>query len=190
MDKYEKIELDLDNEIIINMNENIKNETNNIFENEADLEKNKNENIKLIKEIIFLLINEQDLYDVPEKIYLSIQSVSAEEIQQINKEYRNVDKVTDVLSFPIFEREEIIDITNEKLDSKKIKEIELGDIIICIDVVKKQALEFETGIKREMLYMITHGVCHLLGFDHIDENDKVEMRALEEKILNKVGVKR
>ncbi len=179
MDKYEKIELEIDNEIIINMSDNI--EENN---------KNNDENLRLIKEIIFLLVNEQKLYESIEKIYLSIQSTSSDEIQQINKEYRDVDKATDVLSFPIFEREEIIDITNEKLDSKKIKEIELGDIIICIDVVKKQAIEFETGIKREMLYMITHGVCHLLGFDHIEENDKLEMRALEEKILNKVGVKR
>lgn len=179
MDKYEKIELEIDNEIIINMSDNIE-----------KINKNNDENLKLIKEIIFLLVNEQKLYESIEKIYLSIQSSSSDEIQQINKEYRGVDKATDVLSFPIFEREEIIDITNEKLDSKKIKEIELGDIIICIDVVKKQAIEFETGIKREMLYMITHGVCHLLGFDHIEENDKLEMRALEEKILNKVGVKR
>lgn len=184
MDKYEKIELEIDDEIINNMNENTENDDKN------DVVLKNDKNLKLIEKIIFLVLNEQGVYENTEKIYLSIQSVSSEEIKQINKEYRGVDKSTDVLSFPIFEREEIINIANEKIINKKIKEIEIGDIIICIDVVKKQAIEFETGIKREMLYMITHGVCHLLGFDHIDENDKIKMRALEEKVLNEVGVKR
>lgn len=184
MDKYEKIELEIDDEIINNMNENTENDDKN------DVVLKNDKNLKLIEKIIFLVLNEQGVYENTEKIYLSIQSVSSEEIKQINKEYRGVDNSTDVLSFPIFEREEIINIANEKIINKKIKEIEIGDIIICIDVVKKQAIEFETGIKREMLYMITHGVCHLLGFDHIDENDKIKMRALEEKVLNEVGVKR
>ncbi|MEG1705283.1 MAG: rRNA maturation RNase YbeY [Clostridia bacterium] len=87
-------------------------------------------------------------------IYLSIQSVSKEEIKKINKEYRNVDSETDVLSFPIFEKDEF---KNLKFD-----EVEIGDIIICLDVVKSQAIEYGTGQKRELLYMITHGVCHLL----------------------------
>lgn len=188
MDKYEKIELEIDDEIIKNMNENTENDDENYDKNDVALIND--ENLKLIEKIIFILLNEQGVYENTEKIYLSIQSASAEEIKQINKEYRGIDKSTDVLSFPIFEREEIINIANEKMVNKKIKEIEIGDIIICIDVVKKQAIEFETGIKREMLYMITHGVCHLLGFDHIDENDKIKMRALEEKVLNEVGVKR
>ena len=73
-------------------------------------------------------------------------------------------------------------------ESKKVKELELGDIIICIDVLQEHAIEYQTGILREMLYMITHGVCHLIGYDHEIEEEKKEMRTLEEKILNKIGV--
>ena len=67
------------------------------------------------------------------------------------------------------------------------EEISIGDIVICLDVIEKQAVEYGTGFNREMLYMITHGICHLLGYDHIEENDKVVMRKMEEKILSRIG---
>lgn len=122
-----------------------------------------------------------------ENVYISINSASKEEINKLNLEYRNIDRPTDVLSFPIFEREEIEEFKNIPED-KKLKEIELGDIVLCMDIIYSQSIEYETGIVREVLYMITHGVCHLLGYDHIKENEKTEMRALEEKILNHLGV--
>lgn len=124
---------------------------------------------------------------INQKVSISINAVDKEEILRINKEYRNVDRATDVLSFPIFSREEINNFSNLE-DNKKVKELELGDIIICIDVLQEHAIEYQTGILREMLYMITHGVCHLLGYDHEIEEEKKEMRALEEKILEKIGV--
>lgn len=124
-----------------------------------------------------------------QNVSISISAVDKEKIHEINKEYRNVDRPTDVLSFPIFSREEI-DLFSSLDDSKKVKELELGDIIICIDVLEEHAKEYETGILREMLYMITHGVCHLLGYDHEVDEEKREMRAIEEKILNKIGVGR
>lgn len=112
--------------------------------------------IKDMKNSIEQIINialEQD--NILEKdIYVSIESASKSEIKALNKEYRNVDKETDVLSFPIF--------TKEELKDTKFKQIELGDIIICLDVVRNQSIEYNTGMKRELLYMITHGVCHLL----------------------------
>ena len=78
--------------------------------------------------------------------------------------------------------------TSKSNKEKMLKEIELGDIILCLDVVKEQSIEYNTGILRETLYMITHGVCHLMGYDHMVEDEKKEMRALEEKILSKIGV--
>ena len=111
-----------------------------------------------------------------QNVSISISAVDKDEIHRINKEYRNVDRPTDVLSFPIFSREEINDFANLEED-KKVRELELGDIII-----------YQAGILREMLYMITHGVCHLMGYDHMVEDEKKEMRALEEKILSKIGV--
>ncbi len=140
-----------------------------------------------IKVIVQTALEEKNI--TGENISISISAVSKDEIHKINKEYRNVDRPTDVLSFPIFSREEI-DNFNSLDDSKKVKEMELGDIIICIDILQEHAQEYNTGILREMLYMITHGVCHLLGYDHEIKEEKEQMRALEEKILEKIGVGR
>lgn len=141
---------------------------------------------KNIYDIVYTALKEEKL--LVDSIFISIQSASEDDIKSINKEYRNIDKVTDVLSFPIFSRDEIIDIINEHDELKKVKAIELGDIIICINRVKEQSIEYKTGILREMLYMITHGVCHLLGYDHEKEEEKIEMRRLEETILEQIGV--
>ena len=176
--KNSKINIDIDDKIINYMIENNINNINNI----------NSENIDLIKKIVYLLLEDQKLDKAVNEICVSIQSVTEDEIKNINREYRNIDKSTDVLSFPIFEKEELDEIINQDIESKKIQELELGDIIICLDVVKRQSIEYDTGLKREMLYMITHGMCHLLGFDHIEEEEKIEMRNLEEKILNKLGV--
>lgn len=138
----------------------------------------KDEMEEYIENIITMALKEEKLNKI--NTHVSISSVSRSEIRKFNNEYRNVDKETDVLSFPIFSKEE--------LENNKLSNIDIGDILICIDVVKNQAIEYETGIKREMLYMITHGVCHLLGYDHITEEDKVKMRAKEERILSYVGV--
>lgn len=122
-----------------------------------------------------------------ENVCISISSASKEEINKLNLEYRNIDRPTDVLSFPIFEREEIEEFKNVPED-KKLKEVELGDIVLCMDIIYSQSIEYGTGIIREVLYMITHGICHLLGYDHIEADEKVEMRKLEEEILNHLGV--
>lgn len=139
-----------------------------------------------INEIVkFLLTNENINVS---KVSVCISRETEEGIKKLNKEYRNIDKATDVLSFPIFEKEELDAIVKEEDSHKVIKELELGDIILCMEVVEKQAIEYGTGIVRETLYMITHGMCHLLGYDHIEPSDKVVMRALEKKVLIAMGV--
>ena len=138
-----------------------------------------------IKKIVFSICEEKDIKN--ESIGVFISSASKEEIRKINKEYRDIDRATDVLSFPIFEREEIEELSIQNSD-KSLKEIQLGDIILCLDVIKDQAIEYNTGVLRETLYMITHGMCHLMGYDHIEEDEKKEMREMEEKILSKIGV--
>lgn len=119
-----------------------------------------------------------------QKVYLGIGIVKPEEIQRLNKEFRNVDKVTDVLSFPMFTEDELRNIEEIYINEE---ELSIGDIVICLEVIEKQAEEYGTGFNREMLYMITHGICHLLGFDHIEAEDKIKMRNMEEKILSKLG---
>ncbi len=168
-----KISIDLDDKIIEFCKDNI--------DENIDIE-------KYIQNIVEMVLEEQNIN--VDEVTVSITSATKEEIKAINSKYRGIEKETDVLSFPIFTAQELDDISKQKDDNKKIKIIELGDIIICLDIVKVQAVSYNTGIFRELLYMITHGMCHLVGYDHIEESDKIKMRALEEKILNKLGVKR
>ncbi len=134
---------------------------------------------KIVNDVYEICFKEENLYD--SKIYISVILTNEENIQKINKEYRNIDKVTDVLSFPMFEKDEI--------EEAKAREEVLGDIVICIPVVKRQAIEYEHSEDREFAYMLVHGFYHLMGYDHIEEEDKVKMRAKEENILSKLGLK-
>ncbi len=106
--------------------------------------------------------------------------VDKEKIQQINRDYRNKDAVTDVISFAF---EEVPDV---KYDNLRF----LGEIYICYDRCKEQALEYGHSIERELCYLSIHGLLHLLGYDHIKEEDKVIMRALEEEILSEYDITR
>lgn len=138
----------------------------------------KSEMKKTIENIVKNAIEEEQL--VFKSINVSITAADKEEIKSLNNTYRNKDNSTDVLSFPIF--------TLEELKNIKFEEIELGDIVVCLDIVKEQAIEYQTGMKRELLYMITHGMFHLLGYDHEVLEEKKIMRSKEENILNKIGV--
>ena len=136
-----------------------------------------------------------DYLQIPCKdLEVNIAIVSGREIKKLNTEFRNVDKVTDVLSFPFLLQEGVTG--DQEIASKLTKEnfsndinpdtgnIVLGDLYVCFDKVKKQAKEFGTGIEREFTYLSLHGLLHLLGFDHMVESDKVIMRKKEEEILN------
>ena len=114
-------------------------------------------------------------------LYINVVLTNPENIRTINKLKRNIDKETDVLSFPMFEKNEIQDIPNEVLDI-------LGDIVISIKKVEEQAKEYGHGFEREFSYMLVHGFYHLMGYDHMEEKDKIEMRKKEENILNKLKI--
>lgn len=121
------------------------------------------------------------------KLYISITLTTPENIRKINREYRNIDKETDVLSFPMFEQEELGKIIESK---DNIVEDVLGDIIISVERVKEQAIEYGHSFERELAYMLVHGFYHLMGYDHIKEEDKVLMRPKEEKILKDLNITR
>jgi len=145
----------------------------------------KEEYNKIIIEVLTECFKEEELNDTP--IYISITLTTLEEIKNINKEYRNIDKPTDVLSFPMFEKDELHElITKKKIFLPDV----LGDIIICIQKVKEQSIEYEHSFERELAYMLVHGFYHLMGYDHITEEDKKEMRKKEEVILNKLKIQR
>ena len=107
-----------------------------------------------------------------------------ERIHQLNREYRGVDSATDVLSFPLWNREEDPFINPEN------NCIMLGDIIISLERAAEQANEYGHSLKRECAYLCVHAVMHLLGYDHIEEDDKKVMRAREEEILTKLKLTR
>ena len=121
------------------------------------------------------------------KLYITVTFTNPQDIQKINQEYRNVDKPTDVLSFPMFERQEI----EENIKGKSLQhEDVLGDIVISIPKVEEQAKEYGHSFERELSYMLVHGFYHLMGYDHMEEEDKKEMRAKEEKILGTLNISR
>ena len=121
------------------------------------------------------------------RLSVSITLTTPEQIHEINKKYRNVDRPTDVLSFPMFEKDEL----EQKIkDNSFLHEDVLGDIVISIEQVKKQAEEYGHSFERELSYMVVHGFYHLMGYDHIKEEDKLKMRPKEEKVLNLLGITR
>ena len=106
--------------------------------------------------------------------------VDKEKIQQINRDYRNKDAVTDVISFAF---EEVDDVEYDNIRF-------LGEIYICYDRCVEQASEYGHSIKREFCYLAVHGLLHLLGYDHMTEEDKKVMRAKEEEILGEYDITR
>lgn len=144
------------------------------------LEIEEKEELKVfIKNIVQTCFAEEQLNDL--NFYLSITLTTPEEIHKLNKQYRNVDKETDVLSFPMFEKQELEQIRNEKRINQ-VAEV-IGDIVISVERVEEQAKEYGHSFQRELAYMVVHGFYHIMGYDHIEEKQKEEMRPKEEKIL-------
>ena len=109
---------------------------------------------------------------------VSVSVVDGEQIKELNRDFRNIDRVTDVLSFPIGDK------------NPETGEIVLGDIVLCAEKVIIQAQEFGHTRKRELAFLTCHSMLHLLGYDHIEEDDRIEMENLQRKILEKTGYKR
>lgn len=128
--------------------------------------------------------------DVP--LAVEIAFVDGEEIRRLNRELRQTDRVTDVLSFPSFDglKDKPIRRKDYVWDLDEEGNLLIGSIAICIERAKEQANEYGHSFERELHYLIIHGVMHCFGFDHEREEDKAEMRLQEEKILGKMGIGR
>ena len=124
----------------------------------------------------------------PTSLYICITLTNPENIQILNKQYRNIDNPTDVLSFPMFEKNELQELL-KKGSNVSVQDI-LGDVIISIPKVKEQAQEYGHSFERELAYMLVHGFYHLMGYDHIEEKDKMQMREKEENVLSKLNITR
>ena len=144
---------------------------------------------KEYEELIQMVINrcfvEEQLLQA--NLYIAITLTTPQNIRTLNQQYRNIDKETDVLSFPMFEKKEVQEI--QKQTNHMVHEV-LGDIVISIPRVEEQAKEYEHSFERELAYMLVHGFYHLMGYDHIEEKDKLQMRPKEEKILQDLKITR
>jgi probable rRNA maturation factor len=141
--------------------------------NFLDIQK-KQEYIDIITKVLTKCYEKEALMD--KNLYTNVILTTPQNIREFNKKFRNIDKETDVLSFPMFEKSEL-----ESYNSKEVNI--LGDVVISIDKVKRQAEEYGHSFERELSYMIIHSFYHLLGYDHIKESDKKMMRKKEKNIL-------
>ena len=132
-----------------------------------------------IAKVAFSYLNIKENYEV------DVSLVDDETIHQVNREYRNVDRVTDVISFAFNDDKDPKDQINS-LDVQKM----LGEILICLPQAKRQAAEIGNSIERELSFLFTHGLLHLLGYDHMTPEDEAIMFPLQEKILSLVGDKK
>ena len=116
-----------------------------------------------------------------ERCAVSVTFTDKDGIKELNRDYRGVDSVTDVLSFPQYDDFEEIPGEGEIL---------LGDVVICRERAAEQAREFGHSLDREMIYLFTHSILHLLGYDHMEEEEKREMRLKEEEVMDFLGLSR
>ena len=136
-----------------------------------------------------------DMEKCPWDAQVNLVLTDNETIHKTNLEYRQIDRATDVLSFPMIEYEEpgdfsVIDEESAEAFNPESGELMLGDIVISKEKVLSQAEEYGHSFERELSYMIVHGFYHLMGYDHIEEKDKIIMRPKEEKILNELKITR
>lgn len=130
-----------------------------------------------LSHVIFTHLNLDDDF------VFEVDLVDNETIHQINREYRGIDRPTDVISFAF---EDDNDFKNLKFENPMPRD--LGEILICIDVAQKQAEEYGHSFKREMSFLFTHGLLHLLGYDHMNEEDEKVMFRIQDEIMEKMGL--
>ena len=132
------------------------------------------ENITIYRQLIRNIFKFDKSNDI-----MNIIFVNDDEIQKINKEYRNIDRVTDVISFALNDEKDFL-----------IKTDEIGDIFICIDQAKRQAEEYGHSLDREIGFLSVHGYLHLHGYDHMTKEDEEIMFKKQDEILNNANLRR
>jgi probable rRNA maturation factor len=125
-------------------------------------------------------------------IYCELSFVSKKAIRELNRDFRGVDKVTDVLSFPSFDslKDGAIRAEDYPYDLDEEGKLLIGSIAVCEKRAKEQAEEYGHSFERELNYLLVHGIMHCLGYDHETDEEKSEMREHEEIVLEKAGIPR
>lgn len=144
---------------------------------------------KLIKKEITIVFEEaanllMDEHEIDKsKIEISVSIINGNKIKDLNRDYRGIDRVTDVLSFPQYE-------SINEIKELKGEIIPIGDVVIYYDKAKEQAEEFGHSLERELIYLFVHSVLHLLGYDHLEDEEKSEMRRQEKSIMQRLKILR
>lgn len=126
-----------------------------------------------------------ELYDAAD-CEVSINLTDDEHIHELNKKYRGIDRPTDVLSFALRESDEpeiIFDADESQADV-------LGDIVVSLERARSQAVEYGHSFRRELIFLIVHGMLHLLGYDHVEEADRLEMEAEQKFVMSELSIGR
>ena len=141
-----------------------------------------------------MVVSALDFENCPYEVEVSVTFVDDEEIRKINSEYRGIDKSTDVLSFPFneFEIPGNFDNIEESVDAfnPETGELLLGDIILSTDHITEQAIEYGHSETRELAFLVVHSMLHLMGYDHMVDEDRVVMEERQRKILELEGISR
>ncbi len=120
-----------------------------------------------------------DVLDIKDEMDLSLIIVGKTKIRNINRDYRNIDRVTDVISFANIDSDDYDYLAEDG-------EVNLGDIFINVDRVKSQAKKYGHSIKREFMFLFVHGMLHLLGYDHMEKEDEKIMFSLQDRIIGEL----
>jgi len=138
-----------------------------------------------------------ELHEVPYDCQLTLSVVSEDTIRELNRDTRKIDKITDVLSFPNIEFDEIADFSEAQDEAvyfdyfdPDTDNIILGDIVICLKRAMEQADEYGHSLEREMLFLTAHSILHLLGYDHMEEQERIQMEDKQREILDLLGIHR
>ena len=136
----------------------------------------------------FLMESEADALELSDRIEVDITVTEPEEIRAINAEYRGIDRATDVLSFPQYEdKESVLDALEFLEDGQSLL---LGDVVLCYAQAMEQAEQYGNTPERELCYLYVHSLMHLLGYDHIEDEDRRVMREHEESVMRQIGLTR
>ena len=147
----------------------------------------KEEYQKLVEDVISFA---SDYLHYPENRECCISFVSSERIREINRDFRNIDKVTDVISFALDDEDEDMDPIKNFMASDENFVTSIGDIIISVNRAKEQAEEYGHSLERELGFLALHGFLHLNGYDHQTEEEEKEMTDLQTEILTAYGLTR
>ena len=149
--------------------------------------------INIINEVCEKALKAEEV-NIPYQI--SLLFVDNEEIRDINRETRGIDKATDVLSFPMLDypKDKVFKEAYKETKFNEIyldgEELVLGDMVLSLERAKEQSIEYNHSFNREVCYLVVHSILHLLGYDHMEDEEKKRMRKREEEILGDLNITR